>query len=174
MVSSIRLTMKMRSAPRTIQMIDPRRLQDYTMSERSIVSQSFRVYIALYITLLIHLAIQKEAVHSVSHFEGQDISSKQKKDESGTFNHMATAHIKATVKGHEANSSSYFVMDIKSNLCLFCVLFFRPLISRNIWLKGPECEDKRAIRLQDYPQDNPPGTIHPPIIHYWHIGLSPE
>ena len=56
-----------------------------------------------------------------------------------------------------------------------CVLFFRPLISRNIWLKGPFCRsqssviacDKRASagRLQDYPQDNPPGTIHPPIIH---------
>ena len=88
---------------------------------------------------LIHLGIQKEAVHSVSHFEGQDISSKQKKDESGTFNHMATAHIKATVKGHEANSISYFVLEIKRNLCLFCVLFFRPLISRNIWLKGPFC-----------------------------------
>ena len=50
---------------------------------------------------LIQLGVQKEAVHSVSHFEGQDISSKQKKDESGTFHHMATAHIKATVKGHE-------------------------------------------------------------------------
>ena len=34
-----------------------------------------------------------------------------------------------------------------------------------------EREDKRAIagRLQDYPQDNPPGTIHP-IIHYRPIG----
>ena len=44
--------------------------------------------------------------------------------------------------------------------------------------QGPllQNHDKRAIagRLQDYPQDNPPGTIHPPIIHYWHIGLFPE
>ena len=53
MVSSIRLTMKIYtfSTTNSIQMIDPRRLQDYTMSERSIVSQSSRVYIALYITL---------------------------------------------------------------------------------------------------------------------------
>ena len=51
MVSSIRLTMQIRSAPRAIQMIDPPRLQDYTMSERSRVSQLFHVYIALHITL---------------------------------------------------------------------------------------------------------------------------
>ena len=53
MVSSIRLTMKIHtfSTTNSIQMIDPRRLQDYTMSERSVVSPSSRVYIALYITL---------------------------------------------------------------------------------------------------------------------------
>ena len=38
------------STTNSIQMIDPRRLQDYTMSERSIVSQP-NVHIALYITL---------------------------------------------------------------------------------------------------------------------------
>ena len=52
MVSSIRLTMKIHtfSTTNSIQMIDPRRLQDYTMSERSIVSQSSRVYIVFSIS----------------------------------------------------------------------------------------------------------------------------
>ena len=88
---------------------------------------------------------------------------------------MATACIKATAKGHEANSISYLVLEIKRNLCLFCVWFSDQLISRNIWLKAPfvyHCiihdrvkQKTLAGRLQDYPQDNPPGTIHPPIIH---------
>ena len=50
---------------------------------------------------------------------------------------MATAYIKATAKGHEANSISYLVLEIKRNLCLFCVCFSDQLISRNIWLKAP-------------------------------------
>ena len=42
-------------------------------------SQSSRVYIALYITLVIRLGIPKEIVHSVFHFESQNISSEQKR-----------------------------------------------------------------------------------------------
>ena len=66
--------------------------------------------------------------------------------------HMATANIKATVKGHEANSIWNFVLEIKRNLCLFCVLFFRPLISRNIWLKGPFCRSQSSERVTKEPQ----------------------
>ena len=62
--------------------------------------------------------------------------------------HMATAYIKASAKGHEANSVSFFVLEIKRNLCLFCVLFFRPLISRNIWLKGPFCRSQSSVIAQ--------------------------
>ena len=67
------------------------------------------------------------------------------------------------------------------------VLFFRPLIiSRNIWLKGPFCRsqssviacDKRVLagRLQDYPQDNPPGQsiLQSSTLAYWILsGIDP-
>ena len=50
---------------------------------------------------------------------------------------MATACIKASAKGHEANSISYLVLEIKRNLFLFRVWFTEHLISCNIWLKAP-------------------------------------
>ena len=92
---------------------------------------------------MIQLGIQKEAVHSVSHFEGQDISSKQKKDESGTFNHMATPNIKATVKGHEANSISYFVLEIKRNLPCTRGTIVKLLISHS-WYSLVDEEDQSS------------------------------
>ena len=73
---------------------------------------------------------------------------------------MATAYIKATAKGHEANSISYFVLEIKRNLCLFGVLFFRPLISRNIWLKGPVCRSQSSERVTKEPQQAAYRIIH--------------
>ena len=100
--------------------------------------------------------------------------------------HMATAHIKATVKGHEANSISYFVLEIKRNLCLFCVLCFRPLISRNIWLKGPfcrittirawrqksHCRPLAGLSTRQSTRDNP--SSNHPLLEYWTLsGIDP-
>ena len=96
---------------------------------------------------------------------------------------MATAYIKATAKGHEANSISYLVLEIKRNLCLFCVWFSDQLISRT-WLKAPfvyhciihdRVKQKNLSRpltglsTRQSTRDNP-SSNHP----QWHIGFSPE
>ena len=97
---------------------------------------------------------------------------------------MATAYIKATAKGHEANSISNLVLEIKRNLCLFCVWFSDQLISRNTWLKAPfvyhciihdRVKQKNLSRpltglsTRQSTRDNP-SSNHP----QWHIGFSPE
>ena len=48
---------------------------------------------------------------------------------------MATAYIKATAKGHEANSISYLVLEIKRNLCLF----LNPVDLPQHLAQGPFC-----------------------------------
>ena len=97
---------------------------------------------------------------------------------------MATAYIKATAKGHEANSISYLVLEIKRNLCLCCVWFSDQLISRNIWLKAPfvyHCIIHDRVKQKNLSRPLPglstrqstrdnPSSNHP----HWHIGFSPE
>ena len=48
-------------------------------------------------------------------------------------------------------------------ICLFCVLFFRPLISRNIWLKGPFCRSQSSERVTKEPQQAAYRIIHKTI-----------
>ena len=38
--------------------------------------------------------------------------------------HMATAYSKAMAKGHEANSISYLVLEIKRNLSVVCLVYY--------------------------------------------------
>ena len=80
---------------------------------------------------------------------------------------VATAYNKATAKGHEANSISYLVLEIKRNLCLFCVWFTEHLISCNILPQNPfsltlhhtwsrEAKEPLPHPSPHFPTDRPP------------------
>ena len=99
---------------------------------------------------------------------------------------MATAHSKATAKGHEANSSSYLVLEIKRNLCLFCVWFVTQLISRNHLAQGPfvyhsnthDCVTKEplqaAYRIIHKTIHQGQSILQSSIVAYWILsGIDP-
>ena len=80
----------------------------------------------------------KRSVHSVS------------KDESGTFNHMATAHIKATVKGHEANRISYLCWRSKEFVSVLCSVF-QTIDLPQYFAQGPllQNHDRPSVRTKE-------------------------